>query len=61
MQVKKLEAQIKGGRNKLAEENHMLKQIKDPEKSRGQLLSLEYWNLKRKLKDIWKEKNVVGN
>ena len=59
VQVRKLEAQIKVGRNTRAEENHLLKQLKDLERSRGQNLSIEDWNLKRKLKDIWNAKKEL--
>lgn len=59
VQVRKLEAQIKGGRNTRAEENHLLKQLKDLERSRGQNLSIEDWNLKRKLKEIWNVKKEL--
>jgi len=59
VQVRKLEAQFKGGRNTRIEENHLLKQIKDLEKSRGQVLSVEDSNLKRKLKDIFNEKKPL--
>jgi hypothetical protein len=37
----------------------LLKQIKDLDRSRGQILSIEDWNLKRKLKDISNEKNEL--
>ena len=57
--MRKLEFLVKEGRNTKAEENHFLKEIKDLERSRGQILSLEDFNLKMKLKEIWNEKQEL--
>ena len=47
------------GRTSTQEDNHLLKKRKDLDRSRGTILSLEDWNLNKRLKDIHDEKKEL--